>query len=361
MATYYERYINGEYEQVWNELIALGDKVREEPVYSDARKVALETMQRAKRNIEKLYERLQKLGYEFEIEKSKPIGNPLKDLGQQISNDPLLKNLFGSLANGLESLQSMFNSMGSTPQHPPKVWRAYMPPEDDIEEKLQAFEREIGLLPLSVRAWCEVVGTVDFVGDYPGLASYTRNSSPISDIRGMMRQMLIDNPHVTQTMDDFDEETYNDYLDSVNSPFPLKDMSRVIREEAQAAKNTPPPEAPKEIWWTTDPLAFAFEIDAEEARWEIEEMEEEDIEDMEAGTFGLIVAPDIHHKANFSGATYDMMLPDSKADTMLHGTDMYFVAYLRKSFEWAGFPGLEDYEERDNQLLDRLKDGLEPL
>jgi hypothetical protein len=359
MATYYERYINGEYEQVWNELIALGDKVREEPVYSDARKVALETMQRAKRNIEKLYDRLQQLGYAFEIEKSKPIGNPLQDLGQQLSNDPLLKNVFGSLANGLQSLQSIFGSMGSTPQHPPRVWRAYMPPEDDIEEKLQEFEREIGLLPLSVRAWCEVVGSVDFVGDYPGLASYTRNSSPISDIRGMMRQMLADNPHVTENMDDVDEETYNEYLDSINSPFPLKDMGRLIREEMQAAKNTPP-EEPKEIWWTTDPLALDFRIDVEEAQVEIEEQAEQ-IEDMEAGTFELIVAPDIHHKANFSGSTYDVILPDSKADTMLHGTDMYFVAYLRKSFEWAGFPGLEDYDERDNQLLDMLKDGLEPL
>ena len=33
---YIERYINGEYEQVWDDLLALGAKVREEQVYLDS-------------------------------------------------------------------------------------------------------------------------------------------------------------------------------------------------------------------------------------------------------------------------------------------------------------------------------------
>jgi len=34
--SYLERYLAGEHEQVWAELVALGPAVREEPVYSDA-------------------------------------------------------------------------------------------------------------------------------------------------------------------------------------------------------------------------------------------------------------------------------------------------------------------------------------
>jgi hypothetical protein len=361
MATYYERYINGEYEQVWNELIALGDRVREEPVYSDARAVATETMQRAKRNIEKLYARLQNLGYEFLIEKPASTSNPLQGLSQQLKDDPLLGNVFGSMLSGLESLQSLLSSMGSTAQ-PPRTYHAYMPPEPDIEQQIQAFELEIGKLPLSIRAWCEVVGSVDFLGDYPGLASYTRKTSLGGDVRGMIQQMMLNNPQAIPT-DDVDEDTFNEYLDSIKSPFPLKDMGRLMREEMQAAKDTPPSQEPAEIWWTTDPLAFDFRLDVDEAQEEIEAQQEYEDEEMElaTGTFGLIVAPDIHHKANFSGSTYDVILPDARADTLVYGTDMYFVAYLRKSFEWAGFPGLEDYPERDEQLLDNLKAGLEPL
>jgi hypothetical protein len=38
--TFLERYLTGEYEQVWAELEALGEAVREEPLYSDALTVA---------------------------------------------------------------------------------------------------------------------------------------------------------------------------------------------------------------------------------------------------------------------------------------------------------------------------------
>jgi len=54
MATYLERYLNGEYEQVWSELIALGEQVRQEPIYSDAYAVAEEAMRRVRVNIELL-------------------------------------------------------------------------------------------------------------------------------------------------------------------------------------------------------------------------------------------------------------------------------------------------------------------
>ena len=38
-----------------------------------------------------------------------------------------------------------------------------------------------------------------------------------------------------------------------------------------------------------------------------------------------------------------------------------FVAYLRLSFEWGGFPGFELIEDRPDDFLQSLKQGLLPL
>jgi hypothetical protein len=48
LSNYYDRYQRGERVQVWSDLIALGEAVRQEPVYSDAVAVARETMTRAR-------------------------------------------------------------------------------------------------------------------------------------------------------------------------------------------------------------------------------------------------------------------------------------------------------------------------
>src|SRR5262245_2042430 len=63
--SYLDRYLAGEYEQVWAELVALDGVVREEPIYSDALAVARETMRRVRWNIETLIPRLIAIGYQF--------------------------------------------------------------------------------------------------------------------------------------------------------------------------------------------------------------------------------------------------------------------------------------------------------
>ncbi len=65
MGAYLDRYLSGECQAVWDELVGLGAAVREEPLYSDALAVARETMRRARANIETLIPRLRELGYEF--------------------------------------------------------------------------------------------------------------------------------------------------------------------------------------------------------------------------------------------------------------------------------------------------------
>ena len=89
-----------------------------------------------------------------------------------------------------------------------------------------------------------------------------------------------------------------------------------------------------------------------------EQLDEEADSDEQAG-FSVDLAPDIYHKANVSGgAPYAVHLPDRRIDTPLLNvrillpvppgaqrpyveveTNETFVEYLRRSFQWAGFPG----------------------
>lgn len=68
-------------------------------------------------------------------------------------------------------------------------------------------------------------------------------------------------------------------------------------------------------------------------------------EDLESrdGPFAFPLAPDELHKANVSGGTHDIQLPDEHADPLLHGVagrdGITLVDYLRISVAWGGLPG----------------------
>ncbi|WIG60783.1 MAG: hypothetical protein OJF49_003531 [Ktedonobacterales bacterium] len=127
MTTYLERYLAGERERVWAELLALGARVRDEPVYSDALAVARETMRRARHNIEVLIPRLEEIGYYFG---------------------------YGWLENDERSFANW---------QPP----VFGPPKPHVLDRIIELETLIGPLPLSLRAWYETVGAVNFVGAAP--------------------------------------------------------------------------------------------------------------------------------------------------------------------------------------------------
>ena len=64
---YLKRYHDGEYEQVWSDLQALGPTVRQEPHFTPAREVAAETMRRVRRNCQLLVSRLRSARYVFGV------------------------------------------------------------------------------------------------------------------------------------------------------------------------------------------------------------------------------------------------------------------------------------------------------
>lgn len=120
---YLERYHNGEYEQVWNDLQALGTAVRRAPHYALAQEVAAETMRRVRRNCERIVAWLHEQGYVFDIY---PDGSR-----RSYVTEPLIT------------------------------------PSDAIRADCEELEEEAGTLPLSLVAFWQEVGAVDLVGMHP--------------------------------------------------------------------------------------------------------------------------------------------------------------------------------------------------
>lgn len=120
----FDRYVAGEHASVWTELVSLGDDVRRDPNAADALAVAYETMQRVEANIRTLIDRLSRLGYRF-------------------TTPP--------------------------PHRPPgrRTWR-----------QIQQVERLVGALPLSLRAFYDVVGAIDLIGRHQGIAPSGSSVAP---------------------------------------------------------------------------------------------------------------------------------------------------------------------------------------
>jgi hypothetical protein len=116
--TFLHRYWAGECEQVWAELLALGEGVREEAILGDALAVVGVTMDRCQENIVTLVERLVSMGYEFRYPE----------------------------------------------------W-AYVPPDDNALERIANLEASVGPIPLALCSWYESVGSVDLLGQHPGWSS----------------------------------------------------------------------------------------------------------------------------------------------------------------------------------------------
>ena len=250
--SYLERYIAGEHEPVWAELQALGAAVRTEPLYSDALAVAYETMRRVRHNIEILIPRLEASGYEFGYGWAKGRDFPGG------SADPV-----------------------------------FAPLHVDVARTIAELEGRAGALPLSLRAFYEVVGSVNFVGSPPeAWRDWRAVPDDIDALFVYSAEVALEGAEAWQ-------ERYDHLRKSEWNP-PRTDDEDICDSWAYYA-------LPRECWLV--PLA-----------------------------------PDEWHKYDISGCgAYEIATPNLAADARLlterHHTT--FVNYLRICFRWAGFPKLE--------------------
>jgi hypothetical protein len=258
MQSYLERYLDGDRIGVWAELVALGPAIRSEPIYAEAQAVAQEMMKRAKHNVQLLVERLGDLNYRFAAPEA-----------------------------------------------------AWMPPNAQLQNALDASELRYGPLPLVVRKWYEVVGEVDFVGAHPRLSRHDG-----MDWGGSEQLQCYSDPMMIVWPGHESDELPSFYLDLAD------DWDEIARMEAES----PPP-------------------------------------------FGIRLGLSAINKANQSGSgAVQILVPSPGFDAPLLDKDDYwmgtlFVPYLRECFTWGGFPGLGRLAEPDRPRdeLRILTEGLAPL
>jgi hypothetical protein len=182
---FFDRYQAGEHRQVWSELVSLGPAVREDPHAADALAVAYETMRRVDANVRTLVERLSAMGYVFTPD-GPPRGASMLAMGpsgKRIDLDALVRDIgqsgpLGGLGSSLSTLfGKLMNAGGKVAGEAPKAKqgtrraasRAHVPPGPNAGKEVADFEKEFGTLPLSLRAFYEVVGEVNLIGTHPAI------------------------------------------------------------------------------------------------------------------------------------------------------------------------------------------------
>ncbi|GHO49495.1 hypothetical protein [Ktedonospora formicarum] len=324
--TYLERYLNGEYEQVWDELMQLGADVRQEPVYTDALSVARETMRRVRRNIETLIERLPHRGYIFGYDhRVQPIEGStffdkqrdyLEMLAWIRTQPPIflsanyMDEAYAEDEKYVFDLSPMFRYNIDTPEDV-EEWKRSLPDGWTWPVRMSTYvdeiERTIGPVPLSVRAWYEIVGAVNFFGYHPQWDEIALSFDPLLPILRKSR--------------------WSSSLMRECDPLQVRPLDENVLLRMQKQRSSDKPFC-----------IFEFADDR--------------------------VEKDYGHSA---GTPYAFSFPDEHADQVLaplrYG-DMEgptFVEYLRFSLKWAGFPVLADWRPQPKEDLEFLTRDLLPF
>jgi hypothetical protein len=179
-----QRYAAGEHEAVWDEMVALGPRIREAPFAAPAEAVAQETMRRARRAIGMLLPRLVAEGYRFGQPGAAAAGprvamGPggatmgLGDLfaaARGVDPDKVPKELRGGFARLLGALGAAAGTpraKAAKPADPLQDRDVFGPPDGDAARLVARLAKRGILLPLSLRFWLEEVGRVDLCGRHP--------------------------------------------------------------------------------------------------------------------------------------------------------------------------------------------------
>lgn len=294
MYTYLERYQSGEHENVWNELVLLGPNVRQESVYADALTVAREIMRRVRQDIEILIDRLVErhflFGYDHRVQ---PIFRGEYDAGQRreylemftwTREQPPV--FVAARQREEERLENEASSGFTFDEEELGIILSQEGDEDSrtMSSYVDEIEQLVGPVPLSMRAWYEEVGGVNFYGYHAEWAQRYRSWRPSMLEHGISTALLSEcDPLIVYPLD--------------------KALMTRLRREYKAGK----------------PYPFEF---AEDRYFK-----------------------DYY---NGSSTPYVFHLPNASADSLLYcfayDQPVTFVDYLRTAIlRWAGFPGLAQW------------------
>lgn len=317
--TYLERYRAGEYEQVWADLVALGPKAYSGPAHEDALAVARETMRRVRANLETLVPRLVAAGYQFGYGWAQPPADEPFDWRlraehrgrkQEIGWQPPILTIHSDIEDQTADRRARLERLRALDA--PAIiianeerMLAELNAQPRVAALLQELEEHTGALPLSLHAWYEVVGGVNFAGYHP---DWTRLVISVED------------------------QITTSYRENSGHPMSLLE--------------------PVQIWPFSSMEGSSDAPLASHQRWN--------------GAYRSCVMPNEHTaylEVGQDNFDYEIKTPCECADAPLiyerHETT--FVKYLRISLRWAGFPGWDRLPIRPESDLATLTAGLEPF
>ncbi len=304
--TFLQRYQEGDREGVWNELTELGEGVRHEIYYADAVAVATETMRRARHNVEQIIRRLADMGYRF----VPPSDDYRPDLDASIDQMLARAKQTPGLPGGIDS-------------HP------------YLEQAAQRVRERMGPLAQKIAEM---------------------NAARAAKVAESLKKSPLENKDVFDPPNKNTAEGLRKLESAAGGPLPIS--LRAWYEQVGGVSLMGSHDVINPIdQGPGDPLVVA-------SLHELVGMIEMFGED-EDGGIGLWLAPDDLHKANVSGGSpYTITIPNAGADAPFenefHNTT--FVNYLRKAFEWGGFPGWEQSRNKaPHEFIAKLTEGLLPI
>lgn len=302
MPTFLDRYLAGDRIGVWNELVALGEAARRKPVQADAEAVAEETMRRARCNVELLITRLAGMGYRFaaptierELEKIQ------KNITEPKFNSYVLRQLEKAVAEG-KLPESALN---------PKEHPSFKLTLATLRKKKVALEAEL-----------ERMATMD----------------------------PLQNPRVFYPPEEQTSENLKSTEKVAKGPLPLSIRSW-YRHVGYVSFSGAHPVINPDGCATADPLVVRALPDL---------MKGLIIGRQNDKTVLTISVNDLNKAGLEGGKLYTITIPNPGADVELEHEwrQTTFVHYLRKAFEWGGFPGWEREVSAPRDAIAQLTDGL---
>lgn len=196
MTNWLSRYQAGEHETVWTEMISLGPDVRSRPYLEPAWSVAQETMRRARHNVETIVKRLDQIGYEFWNGRHGP-STPRINISSvealyksAMEHSPALQSAafrqqFGSLLEKAKNMRATAETMRDVKAPPLSPIADHLdddivfsPPSAGTNALIRKLEKKGLSLPLSLKAWAEIVGAINLSGAHPTLCFWRDANFP---------------------------------------------------------------------------------------------------------------------------------------------------------------------------------------
>jgi hypothetical protein len=305
MRTFLDRYLAGDRVGVWKELVALGEAVGGEPVHSDAIAVAEETMRRARHNIESLITRLAAMGYRFAAPApERELDRINKDITEPKFNSFILRQVQMAVAEGRLPASAL------NPKENPA-----------FHFRLKTLRKEKAALE--------------------------------AELERMVTMPPLENPRIFYPP----EEQTSEWLEATErcarGPLPVSIRSW-YRHVGYVSLGGSHPVINPDGCATPDPLLVHSLPDLTK-QLVIGRRDDKTV---------LTISVNDRNKVGLTGGkSYTITIPSACADVELENEwhQTMFVHYLRKAFEWGGFPGWERDPAAPHDSIAELTERLLPI